>query len=88
MGAGGDEAASGGPGGAGFHAGAVGETGQELVGVFENFGAAVRVGEGVVFDSHAFAEEGMLHDLATEEGDVEGGGILAGFGESMRVFEM
>lgn len=55
MGAGGDEAASGGIGGAGFHTGAVGETGQELVGVFENFGAAVRVGESVVFDSHTFA---------------------------------
>ena len=88
MGTGGDEAASGGIGGASFHSGAVGEAGQELVGVFENFGAAVRVGEGVVFDSHAFAEEGMLHDLATEEGDVEGRGVLARFGESMGVFEM
>lgn len=88
MGAGGDEAASGGVGGAGFHAGAVGEARQEFVGVSENFGAAVRVGEGVVFDSHAFAEEGIPHDMATEESDVEGGGILAGFGESMGVFEM
>ena len=88
MGAGGDEAASGGIGGAGFHAGTVGEAGQELVGVFENFGATVRVGEGVVFDSHAFAEEGIFHDLATEEGDVKGGGVLSGFGESMGVFEM
>lgn len=88
MGAGGDEAASGGIGGASFHSSAVGEAGQELVGVFESFGAAVRVGEGVVFDSHAFAKEGMLHDLATEEGYVEGRRVLAGFGESMGVFEM
>ena len=30
----------------------------------------------------------MFHDLPTEEGDIEGGGVLAGFGESMGVFEM
>ena len=86
--AGGDEATTGGVGRAGFHAGAVGKTGEDFVGVGDGSGPSVRVGEGVCPGFHALAKVGVLVDFPGEDGDVEGGGILTGFSESVGVEEV
>ena len=83
--AGGDETSAGGVGSAGLHAGAVGESGEDLVGVGDGPGSSVRVGEGVGLGAHALSKKGALVDFAGEDGDVEGGGELAGFGEAVGV---
>lgn len=86
--AGGNETAPGGGGVAGLHAGAVGKALENLVGVGEGFGAAIGVLESVLLGSHTLTVEGDFGDLACENGDIECGGILSFFSQSVGVFEV
>lgn len=87
-GAGGDEAAAGGVGGASFHAVYVIEAPEEFVGVFDLAGAPVVVGEGEGFRGEVGAEEGAAVGDSRGDGHVACGGVLAGLGEAVGVFKV
>jgi hypothetical protein len=83
-----NEATSGGICRACFHAVAVWDIFEEPVGILEQAGATIGVGEVVAADAHALAEEGDPVNGPGQNSHVAGGGILVGFGEAVGVEEI
>ena len=84
-GAGGDEAAAGGVGGAGFHTVNVWEALEQLVGVLNQAGAAVIVSEGESFRPEITAKQGAAIGNPGSDSHIAGGGVLAGFGQAVGI---
>ena len=72
----------------GFHARAVRKAFKNLIGVFENLGAAIWESEGVFLGLHTLTIEGDFGDFPREDGDIKSGGKLAFLGEPMGVFKI
>ena len=88
MGAGGNKAAAGGVGGAGFHAVAIRDALEEFVGVFDEAGATVVVFEVVCFRGEVGTEQWAAVSFTGGDSHVACGGILSWLGETVGVFEI